>query len=91
MVPSMDATIRREAISLVIPAFNEANAIAQALEEAEASLSPHFEQFEILIVDDGSLDKTTEVVEGLLPFSPHTRLIRHGVNRGYGAALERPP
>jgi dolichol-phosphate mannosyltransferase len=82
----MDATHRPE-LSLVIPAFNEAAVIARAISEAERALAPHFERFEILVVDDGSADATAAVVEHTLPDAPHARLLRHATNRGYGAAL----
>jgi dolichol-phosphate mannosyltransferase len=74
-----------DAISLIIPAYNEAAVIARAVEEAEGALAPRFASFEVLIVDDGSSDDTAAIVERLS--SPHTRLIRQGTNRGYGAAL----
>lgn len=74
-------------LSLVIPAYNEAVVIAHAVAEAESALAQHFERFEILVVDDGSADATAEEVRRVLPQSPHTRLLQHGTNRGYGAAL----
>ena len=80
----MDANLR---LSLVLPAFNEAAVIGRAVAEAEAALGGLFVQFEVLVVDDGSSDGTTSVVQELLPFSLHTRLLRHPHNRGYGAAL----
>jgi dolichol-phosphate mannosyltransferase len=80
----MDANLR---LSLVLPAFNEAAVIGRAVAEAEAALGTLFAQFEVLAVDDGSSDDTAAVVQKLLPFSPHTRLLRHPHNRGYGAAL----
>lgn len=74
-------------ISLVIAAYNEAAVIARAVAEAEAALSAHFARFEVVVVDDGSADATAAEVRRTLPASPHTRLLRHGTNRGYGAAL----
>lgn len=79
------ATDRR--LSLIIPAFNEADVIERAVHEAEAALAQLFARYEILIVDDGSADETVAIVERLLPALPHTRLLRHDANRGYGAAL----
>lgn len=61
--------------------------IAQAIREAESALAPLFDAFEVLVVDDGSRDDTARQVERCLPESPHTRLLRHPTNRGYGAAL----
>jgi glycosyltransferase involved in cell wall biosynthesis len=80
----MDASPR---LSLVIPAYNEAAVIARAVAEAERDLAWGFTEFEILIVDDGSADETAAVVAGCLPYAPHTRLLRHDGNKGYGAAL----
>ena len=82
----MDAS-RGLQISLVMPAYNEAAVIAQAVREAETSLTMCFDDFEVLVVDDGSVDETAHIVEDSLPTSPNTRLLRHAVNRGYGAAL----
>lgn len=83
----MDENTRTEPISLVIPAFNEAAVIAQAVAEAEVALAGRFDEFEVLVIDDGSRDETAALVEAMLPDAPHTRLLRHGVNKGYGAAL----
>jgi dolichol-phosphate mannosyltransferase len=81
----MDAS--RPVLSLVLPAFNEAAVIAQAVAEAEVALGRLFNTFEILVVDDGSTDDTARIVRSVLDQSPHTKLIRHSENRGYGAAL----
>ncbi len=76
-----------ETLSLVLPAYNEADVIAQAIAEAEVALSKRFRAFEVLVVDDGSTDATAAVVAQQLRNAPHSKLIRHGTNRGYGAAL----
>ena len=74
-------------LSLVIPAYNEAAVIARAVTEAETALSAHFAEFEVLVVDDGSTDGTAREVCRVRAEAPHTRLLQHPANRGYGAAL----
>src|SRR5438132_5047811 len=74
-------------VSLVIPAYNEAEGIGQAVAEADASLARLGYQYEILVVDDGSRDATATVVAEAVRSRPQVRLLRHTENRGYGAAL----
>jgi dolichol-phosphate mannosyltransferase len=74
-------------LSLVIPAFNEAAGIAQAVKEADAALRQLVGDYEILVIDDGSSDGTAQVVGSLVAEYPRLRLLAHDKNRGYGAAL----
>ncbi len=74
-------------LSLVIPAYNEADVIARAVREADIALAKLFPRFEILVVDDGSSDGTATIVRELVAGRPGVRLLVHQTNRGYGAAL----
>src|SRR5712692_1000624 len=74
-------------LSLVLPAYNEEAGIRQAAVEADEALAALVEDYEILVVDDGSCDRTAAVVQELAAERPHVRLLRHGENRGYGVAL----
>lgn len=74
-------------ISLVLPAYNEAAVIARAVREAQAALESHFEQFEVIVVDDGSHDDTATETVRAIETAPNARLVRHETNCGYGAAL----
>jgi dolichol-phosphate mannosyltransferase len=80
-----DSTVCR--LSLVIPAYNEEAVIAQSIAEADASLARLGYEYEILVVDDGSSDQTATLVEEAARSRPRVRLLRHGENGGYGAAL----
>src|SRR5262245_24452682 len=74
-------------LSLVIPAYNEADGIAHAIDEADAALTLLGHAYEIIIVDDGSRDATAETVRAAARQHPSVRLVQHSENQGYGAAL----
>lgn len=74
-------------LSLILPAFNEAQNLSATVENAVSALSNVVPEFEILIVDDGSTDATAEVCDRLASRHSVVRIIRHPRNRGYGAAL----
>lgn len=81
--PPLQATPVVEGASIVIPAYNEGQGIGDVLQQLHDVLRRHDMPFEVIVVDDGSTDGTAEIV-GRGP----ARLIAHGVNRGYGAALK---
>ena len=74
-------------ISAVMPAFNEEANLEQSVGRMAAALQGHARAFEIIVVDDGSQDGTAAVLERLKAPHPSLRVVRHPVNRGYGAAL----
>jgi len=74
-------------ISAVLPAHNEEENIAKAVRDTIAALHPLTSDYEVIVVDDGSRDRTAEIVQGLQSEFPQLRLVRHPVNRGYGGAL----
>ena len=74
-------------LSLILPALNEEAGIRQAVVEADDALTGLVADYEILVVDDGSGDRTSAIVEELTATRPRVRLLRHNTNRGYGAAL----
>jgi len=74
-------------LSLVLPAFNETDNIAYVVDAALAVLPAHADEFEIIVVDDGSRDTTSQIVETISRRDARVKLVRHPQNRGYGAAL----
>ncbi|TWU59750.1 Undecaprenyl phosphate-alpha-4-amino-4-deoxy-L-arabinose arabinosyl transferase [Rubripirellula tenax] len=75
------------AISLVLPAWNECEIITTAIAEADAALRLVSADYEIIVVDDGSTDGTSDLVLACARENPAVRLVRHAPNQGYGAAL----
>ncbi len=74
-------------LSLVLPAHNEEANIRAVVEEAAEVLPTAFSDYEIIVVNDGSKDRTLEIAQELAAENPHVRVVNHPVNRGYGAAL----
>lgn len=67
-------------VSVIIPAYNEENSIAKVLD----GLKFLSENCEIIVIDDGSIDNTAEIVKNY----QNIKLIRHESNLGYGASLK---
>ncbi|HEY3789882.1 MAG TPA: dolichyl-phosphate beta-glucosyltransferase [Urbifossiella sp.] len=75
-------------LSVVIPAYNESDRLGPYLAEIRAHLdSTYSENYEVLVVDDGSADGTAALVEQAAAAWPRLRLLRHAANRGKGAAV----
>ena len=74
-------------VSAVMPAFNEASNLERSIGAVAAALQQQARVFEIVVVDDGSRDDTPAVLERLKAQQPTLRVVKHSVNRGYGAAL----
>lgn len=75
-------------ISAVLPALNEQENLELAVDRAVEALAGMTDEFEVIVVDDGSTDGTLDVAKELM--RKHGALVRvvvHPVNRGYGAAL----
>jgi glycosyltransferase involved in cell wall biosynthesis len=85
LVPSISISDPRPAedLSVVIPAYNEEGGIGRTVTEVHESLSSLPIDFEIIVVDDGSIDGTREAAE-----RAGAKVISTGENRGYGAALK---
>ncbi|MGH9079343.1 MAG: glycosyltransferase family 2 protein [Acidimicrobiales bacterium] len=79
--------VNRHAISFVLPAYNEEENITEAIESAVAVALRACTAFEIIVVDDGSTDRTAVLVEECAVRHPEVRLLRHASNKGYGEAL----
>jgi glycosyltransferase involved in cell wall biosynthesis len=74
-------------ITAFFPAYNDAPTIARLVDDAETILGRATDDYEVIVVDDGSTDGTGELLDDLVDRRPHVRVVHHPENRGYGAAL----
>ncbi|HEX4794087.1 MAG TPA: glycosyltransferase family 2 protein [Humisphaera sp.] len=75
-------------LSLVIPAFNEQETIAQLLARVESALMPLGKPFEVVIIDDGSADDTPRLLGEAMKGRPWLRVLRLAQNSGQSAAFD---
>jgi glycosyltransferase involved in cell wall biosynthesis len=79
-------------LTVVIPAYNEENGIAtivnRVLAVKDALKKVNVDRLELLVVNDGSRDRTCEIASEISLHDPCVRVINHPKNRGYGAALK---
>lgn len=75
-----------ELLTIVVPCYNESVNIPKFFPELLAFAQSH--NFKVVAVDDGSSDETGSCLEKLAQTSPFLRVLKHKVNRGYGAAIK---
>ena len=74
-------------LSIVIPAYDEADIIEAVVREALGVFEAAFDSFEIIVVDDGSADDTASALNGLAAEESRLQVIRHPRRSGKSAAL----
>ncbi|MGH2522500.1 MAG: dolichyl-phosphate beta-glucosyltransferase [Anaerolineales bacterium] len=77
------------ALSVIIPAYDEQERLAPHLDHVLAYLREHYPAFELIVVDDGSRDRTAQVVTTALQGESRAQLISYQPNRGKGYAVRR--
>jgi glycosyltransferase involved in cell wall biosynthesis len=73
-------------VSVIIPTYNRATVLSRAIESV---ISQSFRNFEIIIIDDGSDDNTSEVIESFDQTVRHFRIPHSGVSRARNAGIEK--
>jgi glycosyltransferase involved in cell wall biosynthesis len=69
------------------PAYNDSGTIASLVISALQAARRLTDDFEIIVVNDGSVDATAEIADELARTYPEVRVVHHPANRGYGGAL----
>lgn len=74
-------------MSVFFPAYNDAGTIASMVVTARRAVRELTDDFEIIVINDGSRDHTADVLSELEGVFPELKVIHHDENRGYGGAL----
>lgn len=81
-------TPKKPSISVFFPCYNDEKSIERLVKDAFAVLKRLAQDFEVIVVDDGSTDKSREVLKKLAQKHKGLRVIFHDKNKGYGGALK---
>lgn len=81
------APLLKDSLSVVLPAYNEEQAIEKTVLNVCNVLQAWSMDFEVVVVNDGSSDRTGEILAHLASENKHINVVTHEVNQGYGAAL----
>ncbi len=76
----------RPRLTFFFPAYNEEENVERTVQLAIEKIGPLVDSLEVLVVDDGSSDRTAEIADALAAGDPRVR-VHHQPNRGYGGAL----
>jgi len=87
LAPAIPGVAQVASLSAFFPCFNDAPTIADLVHRVDATLSNLGIAHEIIVVNDGSTDDSLAVLRALADELPVLRVVDHGENRGYGAAL----
>ena len=77
----------KPSISAFFPCYNDAKTIGDLVLSADRVLSELTDDYEIIVVNDGSRDESASVLSALSTQVPRLHVVNHLINRGYGAAL----
>lgn len=84
-----EAVTSEVSLSVFMPCYNEQDNVKQVVAKAQEVLQGMtLTDYEIIVVNDGSADRTGEVADQLAQQDPHVRVVHHPTNLGYGAALQ---
>src|SRR3989338_6919376 len=76
-------------LSIIIPAYNEAERIPLTLVDMYKRLSQVKYSYEILVINDGSTDNTAEIVRKMAPAIKNLKLIDNRINQGKGGVVKQ--
>jgi dolichol-phosphate mannosyltransferase len=84
----MPAVSRSKTLTIIVPALNEEAKIADTVNAILPLANEHLDDFEVVLVDDGSTDRTGSIMDQLKTQDPHVAVIHHADRRGLGVAFK---
>jgi glycosyltransferase involved in cell wall biosynthesis len=78
---------RLSGLSVFLPAHNEEGNIERVVSGYCAEAPKLADDYEVIVIDDGSRDRTGEIADRMAAADSHVRVVHHEVNRGYGGAV----
>ncbi|KKS69552.1 MAG: Glycosyl transferase family 2 [Candidatus Daviesbacteria bacterium GW2011_GWA2_42_7] len=82
------AVDKQKRISVFFPCYNDEGSIAKLVEDSFETLKTLTDDYEVIVVDDGSRDKSRQILSGLEKRYRNLKLVFHQKNQGYGGALK---
>lgn len=82
-------SINAPSLSIIVPVYNEVELLGDAVRHINSFVAPHFAEYEIIIIESGSTDGTSELCDHLSGEIPSVRVIHEGGRNGFGSALKR--
>ena len=76
-----------QSLSIILPLYNEEKNIKNLITEIIINIKNYTDNFEIILINDGSIDKTPNIIKTIAARYPELSIINHLKNKGYGAAV----
>jgi len=85
---TMQSVIDKPSVSFIVPALNEERSIEGAARTCQAAAEGLVSDYEIILVNDGSRDRTGELMDAMARTTPHIRVVHNPTNLGFGGAFK---
>jgi dolichol-phosphate mannosyltransferase len=88
-IATKSITFRVPSISVIVPVFNQQSRIYYSLKKIKQAVESAFSQYELIVVNDGSTDKTLTILKCIAFTDEHIRVLSYAPNRGKGYAVRQ--